>query len=294
MTQYQVTHQTQYQYKKEVARCHNVAHLIPRNFTHQQCLDVQISILPQANVCLDRLDYFGNQTTYFDIQDPHTSLTVTFQSTVDVKPRSLPSLEQSPNWEWVQESLRQAVSPEDWDAAQFVFESPNIPLFRELKDYAAPSFFPGRPFLEAVMDLTHRIYTDFTFDPKATTVSTPIAKVLKKRRGVCQDFTHLAIACLRSYGLAARYISGYLESIPPPGKPKLVGSDVSHAWFSAYSPSHGWVDFDPTNDLMPNQQHITTAWGRDYSDISPLKGILFGGGDHKLQVSVDVMRMNAN
>ena len=162
------------------------------------------------------------------------------------------------------------------------------PTFNE---YAYDSFAPGRPFLDAVQDLTHRIYQDFTYDPHFTTVITPLSEVFEHRRGVCQDFAHFALACLRGMGLAARYVSGYLETLPPPGQPKLQGADASHAWLSVYLPEQGWFDFDPTNDQPRTEQYITIGWGRDYGDITPVKGILYGGGDHKLEVSVDVERI---
>lgn len=153
-----------------------------------------------------------------------------------------------------------------------------------------PGQLSGRPLLDAARDLTRRIYQDFTYDPHFTTVATPLDQVLENRRGVCQDFAHLAIGCLRSMGLAARYISGYLETIPPPGQPRMEGADASHAWLAVYLPTLGWVEFDPTNDCMPGEQHITLAWGRDYGDVVPLKGIMSGGGSHELEVGVDVKR----
>jgi len=162
---------------------------------------------------------------------------------------------------------------------------------KELADYAQASFLPNRPLVDVVRDLMQRIFTDFVYDPTFTTIATPLSEVLAHRRGVCQDFAHLAIGCLRAYGIAARYISGYVETLPEPGKPRLIGADASHAWFAVYIPSAGWLEFDPTNNKMPHDQHITLAWGRDYADVTPLKGIAFGGGQHTLSVSVDVLRL---
>jgi transglutaminase-like putative cysteine protease len=174
------------------------------------------------------------------------------------------------------------------EAAEFLFDSPLIKSNDDFADYSRPSFPKGRPILEAVQDLSERIHKDFKFDPSATDVSTPVTQVLKDRRGVCQDFAHLQIACLRSIGLPARYVSGYLNTIPPPGQPKLAGADASHAWVSFYCDAHGWIDIDPTNNQIPNLQHITVGWGRDYSDVSPVRGVVLGSAGHALKVSVDV------
>ncbi len=180
------------------------------------------------------------------------------------------------------------------EAYQFAFDSPHVPTSPDLADYAAVSFSPGRPWLEALLDLTRRIHTEFKYDQTATNVSTPLERSAAMRRGVCQDFAHLQIGCLRSLGLAARYVSGYLVTAPPPGQPRLVGADASHAWLSAFSPEHGWIDVDPTNDMIPSPKHITLAWGRDYSDVCPIKGVFIGGGHHGMNVSVDVMPLAAD
>ena len=179
-------------------------------------------------------------------------------------------------------------TPDMLAAAQFTFDSLYVPRNAELADYAAPSFAPHRPLLDAVMDLTGRIHKDFRYDAKATTLATPLTDVLKQRRGVCQDFAHLALGCLRSLGLAARYVSGYLQTRVPAGRERLVGADASHAWFAVFCPTVGWVDFDPTNNLIPSEQHLTIAWGRDYDDISPVKGVILGGGSHTMSIAVDV------
>ena len=172
-------------------------------------------------------------------------------------------------------------------------DSPFVAVRPAFREYAEPSFLPGRPLLEAVADLNERIYREFKYDPHFTTVATPLDEVLSERRGVCQDFAHLAIACLRSLGLAARYVSGYILTVPPPGRPRLVGADASHAWLSVFVPGLGWADFDPTNDLLPDLQHVTLAWGRDFSDISPLRGVILGGGEQKIDVRVTVEPIDA-
>ena len=195
-------------------------------------------------------------------------------------------------WEQAVEHLKTSTQDESIDARLFVLESDFIEFSDEIKNYSTQSFSSGRGLLEAVEDLMHRIYKEFDYDPGFSSIATPLSEVLKHRKGVCQDFAHLAIACLRMQGLAARYVSGYLETIPPEGKQRLVGADASHAWFSVYVPHQGWVDFDPTNAKIPDEQHITAAWGRDYADVAPLKGVIFGGGDkNKLEVSVDVERI---
>ena len=188
--------------------------------------------------------------------------------------------------------LHQSADPECLTAREFLLDSPMIQQHADLAHYAAAFFPDDRPFLSAVMDLTEKIYTDFTYDPGFSDVATPLSDVLKHKRGVCQDFAHFAIGCLRSLGYPARYVSGYLETLPPPGQEKLVGADATHAWFGVFSPGEGWFEFDPTNNKMASEQHITTAWGRDYSDVTPLKGVIFGGGkQHTLSVSVDVQRL---
>jgi len=200
----------------------------------------------------------------------------------------------SPPWEAVRERVAADTTTPGLEARDFVLPSAFVPPDDAVWDYARASFPPGRPLLEAVRDLTRRIHQEFRYDPGFTTIVTPLAEVLAHRRGVCQDFAHLQIACLRSLGLPARYVSGYLETLPPPGKAKLQGADASHAWVSVYDPEQGWTDFDPTNDQLVGEQHITTAWGRDYGDVTPLKGIIFGGGEHTLEVAVDVERLETH
>ena len=209
-------------------------------------------------------------------------------SRVTVRREIPPAPESTPAWEEVAALFRDPVSPEVVEPYQFVFDSPQVRASFELADYVLESFPKGAPLLMGARELTRRIFKDFKYDPKATTVATPLEEVVEKRRGVCQDFAHLGIACLRSLGLPARYVSGYLRTRPPEGKPRLVGADASHAWFSVFCPGTGWVDFDPTNNVQPGEEHITVAYGRDFGDVSPVAGIITGGGHHAVKVSVDV------
>jgi transglutaminase-like putative cysteine protease len=203
-----------------------------------------------------------------------------------------PEATATPPWEKVREATARDVLDPDSQAGEFLFESPHVTTSPAFADYAAESFTTGRPLLEALLHFTARIFHDFRFDKRATTVATPVEEVFRKRRGVCQDFAHFGIACLRSIGLPARYVSGYLETLPPPGRPRLIGADASHAWFAVWCPGFGWIDADPTNNVLPADRHITLAWGRDFSDVSPLRGVVIGGGGHGLGVSVDVARIN--
>ncbi len=241
------------------------------------------------SVRTDLSDTFGNQMSLFSFNEGYDKLTVTAFSEVSVQGRALPSLEQSPPWEKVHRELQERTTQQAMDAIEFLFDTQHVKSFGELRDYTKVSFPTGRPILQAVSDLTSRIYKDFRYDSTTTTVTSSVAEVFGHHSGVCQDFAHLAIAGMRSLGLAARYVSGYLRTYPPPGKPRLVGADASHAWYSAYCGEQlGWVDSDPTNNLFPNLEHITLAWGRDYNDVPPIKGVYLGGGNHNLNVSVDV------
>jgi transglutaminase-like putative cysteine protease len=286
---YRVRHKTTYDYEDAVSVSHHLVRLTPRNLPGQVCRVTEISIVPVPAVTSTHNDYFGNIQTFFTLQEPHNSLIVEASSELEVHSTKEPDFSASPPWETVVESLRDNHSEEGLDAYQFVFGSQRISASRELADYARKAFAPGRPLLEATRELMREIHRDFTFDSKATEVTTPVQSFFKSRRGVCQDFAHLQIACMRSLGLPARYISGYLRTLPPPGQPRLVGADASHAWCSVWSPGAGWVDFDPTNDCLPADGHITVAWGRDYSDVSPIHGVLLGGAKHTLDVGVDVV-----
>jgi transglutaminase-like putative cysteine protease len=289
---YKVTHTTVYEYSEAVPICHNEIRLWPRDHRRQTCLQHRLRIRPEPVHTDHRTDYFGNHAGLFAIEQPHTRLTVSAISHVQVMPPEIPAPSATPSWEDIRDRFALGQPPWWLESRQFVLDSPHIQASPALRQLAEPSFPPGRPWLEAVLDLTRRIYTDFQYDSTATNVHTPLETVLQIRRGVCQDFAHVQIGCLRSMGLPARYVSGYLLTQPPPGQPKLVGSDASHAWVSAFCPEVGWIDFDPTNNVIPDVGHVTLAWGRDYSDVCPIKGVLVGGGMHKMRVAVDVVPMS--
>lgn len=267
---------------------------MPRNFARQRCSRAQLAVSPQPSDYREREDFFGNRVAHFAVTQSHQNLVVTSSSEVEIEP-SDQQLDMSADQSWDQFSgrLQADKSLETLLARQFLLDSPLVTSTRDLADYGQPSFKPGRPVLEAVYDLMERIHRDFTYDPGFTTLSTPLGEVLRHRRGVCQDFAHLAIGCLRAQGVPARYVSGYVETLPPPGTERLVGADASHAWFAVYLPDSGWLDFDPTNNQMPMDRHITVGWGRDYADVSPVKGVVFGGGKHEISVSVDVQNLSA-
>ncbi len=285
---YRIIHRTTYTYDYPVSVGNHVACLRPRSFGGNRVLQSALEILPAPSVYTERTDYFGNTLCFFTVQEPHRELVVEARSEVvvdgDLRQRS-PA---TPPWEQAATSLAGNHTPEALEAYQYQFESPRIRLRPDYGAYALESFTPNRPMHEALLDLTGRIYRDFKFDSSVTTVRTPTEEVFVKRRGVCQDFAHVQIACLRSIGIASRYVSGYLRTYPPPGRARLIGADASHAWLSAWCPGHGWFDMDPTNNVAPTDGHVTLAWGRDYGDVSPLRGLILGGGDHKLKVGVDM------
>jgi len=285
---YDITHSTLYEYAAPVSVSRHVARLEPRATTGQVREAFALRISPEPDVRKTRTDYFGNQLCFFNIQQVHQRLEIVTRSRVQIRAPALIDLEASPAWEEVAELFRDPVSPEVVEPFEFVFDSPQVRASFDLAAYGRTSFPQGTPLLVGAMDLTRRIFENFKFDPKATTVATPLEEVLEKRRGVCQDFAHLGIACLRSLGLPARYVSGYLRTHPPEGQERLQGADASHAWFSIFCPGVGWVDFDPTNNVQPGEEHITVAYGRDFGDVSPVAGILIGGGAHDVQVAVDV------
>jgi transglutaminase-like putative cysteine protease len=285
---YRVRHITEYDYGETVAVCQNEARLKPRHGPTQMCISSSLTVSPRPATIAERSDYFGNHVTFFTIQEGHKRLAITAESVVTVMPPPVPDAAMSFPWERIRDRLADRADVDLLEARHFTYPSPYVPLDDQLADYARPSFPPGRAMLEAVLDLTRRIRQEFRFDPKSTTITTLPLDVLRLRTGVCQDFAHLQIGCLRSLGLAARYMSGYLQTDPPAGKPKLIGADVSHAWVAVYFPEFGWLEFDPTNDVMPSTRHVTLGWGRDYGDIAPIKGIFIGGGQHTMRVSVDV------
>lgn len=290
---YQIAHTTEYQYHQTVSLCHNIAMLIPRNTDQQECRKTVVKITPQPDVINEYQDFFGNKVLYFAVQQEHSSLKVTVVSQVEkYKSRNL-KIEMYNNIPW--EKVNNVLSEPglgNFEARQFIPFTPITTSTKEIHEYAIKSFTPGRSLFDGTNDLVQRIFHDFEFKPGFTTLATPLTEVMEQRKGVCQDFAHLGIACIRSLGLPARYVSGYIETIAPAGKEKLTGVDASHAWFSVFIPQSGWIDFDPTNNLITSDQHITIGWGRDYSDLPPLKGVILSTGHHQLDVSVDVRRLD--
>lgn len=294
---YQVLHDTHYRYTAPVSLAQQLAHLWPRDCAWQRCEERHLQITPQPCQRHDSVDVFGNPLTRLAFERPHDALKVCAKLNVEVLPRAYLDLQDSPSWESTCEALGyqgRPWEPELLDATRYRFQSPYVRLKRAFSLFADDCFLPEQPLLLSVRALMQKIFDEFTFDAEATQVATPLLKVLEERRGVCQDFAHLMLACLRSRGLAARYVSGYLLTQPPPGQPRLIGADASHAWISVYCPRNGWVDFDPTNNILPALEHITLAWGRDFSDVSPLRGVILGGGDHDPEVQVTVLPLPAN
>ena len=290
---YRIQHRTRYCYNEAVTQCINLAYVLPRQTERQLCERSEVTISPRPKSSTERQDYFGNRSLHFSVERAHSVLEVTAKSWVSLSGwRELPSLDFGDTLDTARQRLLISQQPEELIAIEYVLPSPLVPLVPELRNYAESSFNSSRTLLGAVRDLTERIYRDFDYSPGFTEVSTPLSEVLTHRRGVCQDFAHLAIGCIRSMGFPARYLSGYLETTPPPGQAKMVGADVSHAWFSVYVPGDQWYEFDPTNNVLAKDQHIVTGWGRDYSDVSPLRGVIYGGGTNPtLEVSVDVTRV---
>jgi len=287
---YRVVHRTAYEYEAVVSASYGETHLHPREVQGQQTFLSTLVIDPFPEHYRERRDFFGNRVAHFTVLEPHTQLTVTATSMVDVRDRRaiVPAIGDL-RWEQARDLLHHESSAETIDARQFVLESVAAQRSERATEYAASSFAAGRPLVEALADLSTRLHRDFEFAPGVTTVSTPVDEVLTRRAGVCQDFAHLTISALRGLGLAARYVSGYLETVPPPGRARLVGADVSHAWVSVFVPGIGWVDLDPTNDQFVNNRYVTVAWGRDYKDVPPLKGVIYTEGEgQKLKVTVDV------
>lgn len=286
---YRVIHRTCYQYASPVTVSHHLAHLAPRALPTQICPWHRLEISPVPVARSSFADAHGNLTTYFEVEGAHEALTVTSTSFVEVRASPAREAETTPPWEEICRACDAPKLTAEATAGEFRFASPMVPLGLDFADYARPSFPPHRPVLAGVVDFISRIHAEFRFDTRATDVATPVGEVLANRAGVCQDFAHLALACLRSLGLPARYVSGYLETLPPPGQAKLVGADASHAWIAVYCGREaGWIDADPTNNLLPGARHVTVAWGRDFSDVSPLRGVTIGAGDQSLAVSVDV------
>jgi transglutaminase-like putative cysteine protease len=286
---YLVIHETVYSYESPVVLSQQLLHLTPRPLPFQSRDAHRIAIAPLPGEITEREDYFGNPVTQIVLAAPHSSLAVRAESQVTVEPRGRDRdlRARGAPWESLRDRLRAGGNEALLEPVQYLFESPHVECFRDLANYAKPSFAAGRNLPEALLDLTRRIHADFRFDPKATSVSTPLREVLARRRGVCQDFAHFMIGCLRTLGLAARYVSGYILTAPPPGRPRLVGADASHAWVSAWTGA-GWLDLDPTNDCLVDDAHVTLAWGRDFSDVTPMRGVILGGGEQELEVRVTV------
>jgi transglutaminase-like putative cysteine protease len=285
---YRISHRTTYKYVSPVSGGNHVACLKPRSYAQNQLIQNVLRISPAPMTLTERTDYFGNLLSFFTVQEPHRELVV--ESLSDVLRSGGPTVNRDASLPWEDSTLPLAEdhTKEGLDAYQYQFESPRIQIHPDFAAYARESFTPRRPLLHALRELTGRIHRDFRFDSKATTVRTTPEEVFKKRSGVCQDFAHVQIACLRSIHLAARYVSGYLRTTPPPGKSRFIGADASHAWVSAYCRGAGWLDMDPTNDVSPTDGHVTVSWGRDYGDVSPLRGLILGGGGHSLRVEVNL------
>lgn len=292
-----VVHETRYRYAPAVVNAHHVVHLKPASRNGQSLLRYDLRIAPAPVQLCDTVDVYGNTRSYFSLQAAHDSLTVVADSVVSTSVlnplQSEASLSTgrtaSPPWEQVREQFRYRAGAAYDSASEFLFASPYVPRDEAFAEFARPSFLPGRPLPEAARDLMERIHTAMTYESESTEVNTPALEALKQGKGVCQDFAHIMVACCRAMGLPARYVSGYLLTSPPPGQPRLVGSDASHAWASVYCPGLGaWLDFDPTNNRAPGEDYVTLATGRDFLDVSPMRGVIRGGAQHILDVAVTV------
>jgi len=284
----EVSHRTTYHYTAPVAQAHHLIHLAPRPHERQRIHKHTLLVQPAPASRRDFTDYFGNPASTVAIESSHSELLVHSRSVIDVMAPPRIELAASAPWDRIADELAPARRPYDIDVVQYLMPSPQITFPDELMDFARPSFTPSRPVLECARDLTDRIFSEFAYDDTATDVATTIDHALNIRRGVCQDFAHVLIAAMRAFRLPARYVSGYLLTHPPEGEEKLVGADASHAWVSVWAPESGWVDFDPTNNMIPRDEHVTIAYGRDFQDVSPITGVLLGGGSHKVDVAVDV------
>ena len=285
---YDISHRTTFTYGLSVSISQHLLHLSPRMTPNQITQSYSLMVAPAPTLNQENVDFFGNPTAYLTVEEPHNKLNIISTARVDVTPPLIPDAKTTMPWEFVPAAASKQTSRDTLDAQQYMFESP-FTVSKGAADFAEKSFPPGCPVLAGAIDLMSRIFTEFKYEGGVTDISTPIDRVLADKRGVCQDFAHLQIACLRSLGLPARYVSGYLETQSPEGFERLVGADASHAWFAVFDPELGWVDFDPTNNLLPDERHLTLAYGRDYADVVPLKGVLQGLGEHLLEVAVDVM-----
>ncbi|MGC4030018.1 MAG: transglutaminase family protein [Steroidobacteraceae bacterium] len=302
---YRIDHRTTYVYGSDVMHSHHLLHLVPRPSSWQQCLESSIQVLPAPHRRVDYFDAFGNPVTRIELAQPHQELSVRSKMLIDVFPRPIVPADGSRSWEQVRDACtyrRTGLGLDALEAARFRYESPHVRLKGQLLDYAQECFAAGRPILSCAGELCDRMFADLTYAPGETTISTSVLEVLERKRGVCQDFAHLMIACLRARGLPARYVSGYLRTHPPrssagPGKapargatdkPALIGAGATHAWVAVWCPPFGWVELDPTNGGFAGKDHVALAWGRDFSDVSPLRGVILGGAAHELAVQVVV------
>jgi transglutaminase-like putative cysteine protease len=287
--EYFVRHRTTYRYLQDVSYSCHLAHLRPRETANQHVFVSEVTLSPLPASRIRRPDYFGNACEWFTLDRPHSLLEVLAESRVRVSPYPPRDVSLSESWEAVRGRLEQAADPEARDAVQFIFDSPLTAFESDVAAYAGKSFPPGQKLLAGALDLMNRIHEDFRYDTTVTDATTPVDRVFEMRAGVCQDLAHAGIAAMRSLGLPARYVSGYLLTQPPPGMTRMLGADASHAWFSVWAPPLGWIDLDPTNNVVVGEGHVTAGYGRDYADVSPLNGIILGGHDHVIEVGVDVI-----
>jgi transglutaminase-like putative cysteine protease len=290
---YRIDHATRYEYAAPVSDSWQLGHLTPRQLPWQQLLSHRLELDPEPDEVDVRLDTFGNTVTSFALHRPHRELSVRMRCEVQIDARPAWAPREREPWQQVRDTLIGPAARADLGLAFARETTAALPWSQAAADYAAKSLAKGRDWFEAVHELMHRIHTDFEFESGTTTVSTPVDTVLAERKGVCQDFAHLMITCLRTMGLPASYVSGYLLTRPPPGKPRLVGADATHAWVAAHSPQHGWVEFDPTNDCLADIRYVMLAWGGDFFDVAPLRGVILGGGEQKLDVEVSVWPVGA-
>ncbi|WP_308602928.1 transglutaminase family protein [uncultured Fibrobacter sp.] len=283
---YKITHETVYDYSEPVLYSNHLAHLLPRKVPRQNWLDHSVEIDPSPTAQQTRIDIFGNTALAFSVEKEHRKFSFKTTGIVEVSAEKIP--ETSLPWEEIAEKIMRPQNAEELEASMYAFNSPFAVYDDSVRHYALDSFTPKRPMLDACQELMTRIYTDCAYTPGATRIGSLPPEILRIRKGVCQDFSHLMIACLRSLHLPCRYISGYLKTHTLADAQNLVGADATHAWVSSYFPNHGWVEFDPTNNIFGGLEHIIIAWGRDFGDVSPLKGVITGGGSHSLKVAVHV------
>lgn len=287
MPTYKIDHATIYDYSEPVLCSSHLAHMLPRDVARQTWISHTVNVLPSPAAKQERIDVYGNKVLAFSIEEEHKHFEFVTSGVVEVREEKPP--ETSLPWEEVAKLIARPQNADDLEASMYAFSSPFANFDESVKNYALESFTEGRPLFECASELMTRIYTDCKYTPGATRIGALPPEILRGRKGVCQDFAHLMIGCLRSLHLPCRYISGYLRTHPPKGAPKLVGADATHAWVSTYFPEHGWVEFDPTNNVLGGCEHIIVAWGRDFGDVSPLKGVITGGGPtHSLKVAVNV------